>query len=134
MIKRLSDENKKNLLSLLEKNPDAPIKKYEGALRDPDFNIFYNAPCLVYIVGSKDLLSLHVDCALAACYFMFSASQRGLGTCWIGLGTNMKDPELFRLMGMPGDFQIVAPIIVGYPKNIPEIPERMEPRILKIVS
>lgn len=134
VIKRLSDDTKKNLISYIEKNPDAPTKKYEAALRNPDFNVFYNAPCLVYIAGSKQVRNLYVDCALAACYFMFSASERGLGTCWVGLGTSIQDPDLLKLIGMPEDQKIVAPIIVGYPKSIPSLPERNEPQILKIVS
>jgi hypothetical protein len=36
-------------------------------------------------------------------------------------------------MGMPEDYKIAAPIIVGYPKNIPEIPARLEPQILKVI-
>jgi nitroreductase len=134
VIKSLSDDSKKNLISFIEKNPDSPTKKYEAALRSPEFNVFYNAPCLVFIVGSKQLRSLHVDCALAACYFMFSASVKDLGTCWIGFGTNIQDPELLNLIGLPEDHKIVAPIIVGYPKNIPNLPERLEPQVLKIVS
>ena len=134
VIKSLSDDSKKNILCYIEKNPDSPTKKYEAALRSPDFNVFYNAHSLVFIVGPKQIRSLHVDCALAACYFMFSASARDLGTCWIGFGTNIQDPKLLKLIGMPKDHKIVAPIIIGYPKGIPSPPERMEPQILKIVS
>ncbi len=96
--------------------------------------MFYNAPCLVYIGGSKKIGSIQVDCALAACYFMFSASAKGLATCWIGLGTNIQDPEIMKQIGMPEDYRIVAPIVVGYPKSIPYIPDRLEPRILNVVS
>jgi len=134
LIKTLSDDSKKNLLLSIEKNAGSPSKKYEAALRNPDFNVFYNAPCLVYIVGSKEVRSLYVDCALAACYFMFSSSERGLGTCWVGLGTSIKDPDLLKLIGMSEGHKIVAPIIVGYPKSIHSSPERNEPQILKIVS
>jgi len=133
-IRKLSDESKKNILSYIEKNPDAYMKKYEAVLRDKHFNVFYNAPCLVYVGGSIKIESMQVDCALAACYFMFSAQARGLATCWIGLGTNIQDPEIMKQIGMPGDYRIVAPIVVGYPKNIPDIPERLEPRILNVVS
>jgi nitroreductase len=133
-IWRLSDESKKNLLAFIKEHPDAPIKKYETALRDRDFNVFYNAPCLVYIGGSKKNRTLQVDCALAACYFMFSAVARGLGTCWIGLGMNIEDPELRKHVGMPEDYRIVAPIILGYPKSVPKPPERSAPQILRIVS
>jgi nitroreductase len=134
VIKSLSDDSKKNLISFIEKNPDSPTKKYEAALRSLEFNVFYNAPCLVFIVGPKQLRSLHVDCGLAACYFMFSASARDLGTCWIGLGTNIQDPDLLDLIGMPEEHKIVAPLIMGYPKSIPNPPERMEPQILKLIS
>ncbi|MDP2647465.1 MAG: nitroreductase family protein [Desulfobacterales bacterium] len=134
IIKRLSDESKKNLLADLENNPDSEAKKYEETLRDPNFNVFYNAPCLVLIAGPRKLLSLYVDCALLACYFMFSALEKRLGTCWIGLGTNIKDPALLKEIGMPADCKIVAPIIVGYPKSTPVIPERIDPQILKIVT
>ena len=134
MIRQLTDDCKKNILSYIEKNPDSPTKKYEEALRNPAFNVFYNAPCLVFIVGSKQTRSLHVDCSLAACYFMFSAVQRGLGTCWIGFGTNIKDPDLIEQIGLAQNDIIVAPLILGYPRRIPTTPERTDPQILKIIS
>jgi hypothetical protein len=134
LIKQLSDESKRNLVADIEKSPGSANKNYEAALRNPDFNVFYNAPCLVYIVGDKHVQSLLVDCALAACYFMFCASERGMGTCWVGLGTSIQDPELLGLMGLSGDHKIVAPIILGYPKSVPSAPERREPQILKIIE
>ena len=133
-IKKLSDESKRNILSFIETNPDAPLKKYESTLRDKDFNVFYNAQCLVYIGGSEKVRSLQVDCALAAAYFMFSAAARGLGTCWIGLGTSIQDPKVQEQVGMYNDYRIVAPIVVGYPKIIPGIPKNREANILKVVS
>ena len=89
------------------------MKKYESTLRDKHFNVFYNAPCLVYIGGSERVRSLQVDCALAACYFMFLACERGLGTCWVGFGTSIQDPKVREQVGMPKDYRIVAPIVVG---------------------
>jgi nitroreductase len=65
---------------------------------------------------------------------MFSACARGLATCWIGLGRFIKDRELLDLMGMPDGDQIIAPIIIGYPKDVPDVPDRMGPQVLKIVS
>jgi nitroreductase len=134
VIKRLSDESKRNLLLDLERNPASPSSNYEAILRDKDFNVFYNAPSLVFIAGPKELLSIQVDCALAASYFMFSACARGLATCWIGLGRFIKDKELLELIGMPESDLIVAPIIIGYAKGIPDVPDRMGPQVLKIVS
>jgi nitroreductase len=133
-IRRLSEESKKNNLSQIEKDPNSPMKKYEARLRDKDFNVFYNAPCLVYIAGSRDVRSLAVDCALAACYFMFAATARGLGTCWVALGAELRDPLILKAVGLPESSRIVAPIILGYPKSVPAAPGRNAPEILKTLS
>jgi len=134
VIRRLSDESKRNLLDDIERNPGPAKRKYEPALRDERFNVFYNAPCLVLIVGPKELQSIQVDCALAASYLMFSACARGLATCWIGLGRHIRDRELLDLIGMLDTDMIIAPVIIGYGKEIPDVPERMGPEILRIVS
>jgi len=134
VMKRISDECKRGLLRQIELNPELALSGYKAALEDTSFNIFYNAPCLVYIMGRADVGSLDVDCALAASYLMFCAARRGLGTCWIGLGTILQDPALREEIGLPEGHRIVAPVIVGYPEAIPEPLPREEPKILKIVS
>lgn len=132
-IRRLSDESKKNLLADLEADPTSPIRRYEDLLRNPGFNVFYDAPCVVYICGPCEVNSLQVDCALAASYLMFSAAARGLGTCWVALGANLRDPALLGELGITADLRIVAPVIVGFPKAVPELPERNEPVILGVL-
>jgi len=132
-IKKLSDESKKNLLSDLERNPESPLKQYEPRLRDEQFNVFYNATCLVYVIGPTDVFSLDVDCGLTVAYFMFSATSRGLGTCWIGLGAHIRDRKILDDMGVPANCQIVAPVIIGYPTSIPPASERHVPEIIKVI-
>ena len=132
-IAGLSAESKRNLLADLARNPGLPLKQYEATLRDETFNVFYNAPCLVYVIGPRDLYSLEVDCGLAAAYFMFSAVSRGLGTCWIGLGANIRDRATLSEIGVPDDCRIVAPIILGYPVSIPPASERRAPEIVKVI-
>ncbi|OPY89348.1 MAG: Coenzyme F420:L-glutamate ligase [Syntrophaceae bacterium PtaU1.Bin231] len=133
LMKRLSDDSKKSLLADIARSPDSPLKKYEAALKDEGFNVFYNAPCLVLITGPKGIHSLEVDCALTAAYFMFSAVSRGLGTCWIALGAHIRNRELLAGIGVPESCRIVAPIVVGYPAGIPKASERHAPDIVKIV-
>lgn len=132
-IKKLSDESKKNLLFDLEQNPKSPLKSYESYLRDERANVFYNAPCLVLFVGPKGVHSLDVDCGLTVAYFMFSATSRGLGTCWIGLGAHVRDREILADIGVPADCRIVAPVVVGYPTSIPPVSDRHAPDILKVI-
>ncbi len=132
-IKALSDESKKNLLAAIESDPKSPLKVYQETLRDPDFNVFYNAPCLVVFAGPRRLHTLDVDCALTVAYFMFSAASRGLGTCWVALGANIRDKALLEKMGLRDDLRIAAPVILGYPVEIPPASERHPPEILKVL-
>ncbi|NPU86252.1 MAG: nitroreductase family protein [Syntrophaceae bacterium] len=133
LLKRLSDESRRNFLADLAGNPDSPMRRYEAVLRDESFNCFYNAPCVVYFIGPKSVRSLDVDIGLTAAYFMFGAAARGLGTCWIGMGANIRDGGLLAEIGVPGDCRIVAPIAIGYPEEIPAATERHAPEILKSV-
>ncbi len=133
-IKALSDESKANLL---QDNADKKIKlnaEYVAFLQNENFNVFYNAPCLIYIVGPKSVGSLDVDCALAASYIMFAAAARGLGTCWVALGANIRDPQLTGELGLSENHRIVAPIILGYPKAIPAASQRHAPDILRVIT
>ena len=133
MLKKISDESKKNILARIAANPNDYAKKYQVMLENESFNVFYNAPCLVMILGLSHLKNLSVDCALAASYFMMAASSRGLGTCWVNLGTEIHDPEMLRELAIPDNCTIVAPIILGYPENIPPVPKKKEPEILRII-
>jgi len=133
-IKALSDESKANLLDDFAKNKASFNPAYADVLKDKNFNVFYNAPCLIYVAGSTSVGSLDVDCALAASYIMFSAVSRGLGTCWIALGSQIRDPKTKSLLGIPDGCRIVAPIIIGYPKAISAASERHAPQILRVIS
>lgn len=133
-IKALSDDSKANLLrdhhdKKIKLNPD-----YVNRLQDENFNVFYNAPCVIYIVGAKSVGSLDVDVALAASYIMFGAASRGLGTCWVALGANIRDPQLRAELGIPDTCRIVAPIIMGYPKAIPAPTQRHAPEIFRVIT
>jgi len=133
-IKALSDESKANLLrdnaeKNIKLNPD-----YVTMLQNENFNVFYNTPCVIYIVGAKSVGSLDVDAALAASYIMFSAAARGLGTCWVALGANIRDPKLRAELGISDNHRIVAPILLGYPKAIPAPTERHAPEILRMIT
>ncbi len=130
VMKKLSDESKKNILHNIETNPHSDFKRFEDWMRDSDKSVFYNAPCLIIVVGKKDYNWLTVDCSLCVAYLMFAAAVRKLGTCWIGLGGFIEDSKLRKEIGLSEEYQIIAPIILGYPKEIPTMPERKEPVIL----
>ncbi len=132
-VKKCADSSKNTILEGIEKDPNSPMKGYAETLKNPDFSVFYNAPAVVYLVGSAKAQTLSHDCGLLAAYFMLSATSKGLGTCWVAQGRDM-EPELREELGIPENYSIEAPIILGYPKAVPPMPERREAKILKIVS
>jgi nitroreductase len=135
LMKKLSDSSKAAMIEDIEKEGNPARLEFASRLKSNDMNVFYNAPCLVYVVGKEGVRSLNVDVGLLAAYFMLSASSRDLGTCWIGMGSHVRDKELLDTIGLPDGYRIVAPIILGYPKgNIPDMNPRREPDILKVVT
>ncbi len=131
-IKRLSDSSKQTILDEIEANPKHFMAIYKEGLTNKDNNVFYNAPCVVYILSPKDPTS-RADAAILATYFMLSAAAKGLGTCWIGLGTK-PGPDLKAEIGLTDDLGITAPLCLGYPKAIPDVPERRPANILKTIG
>ncbi len=134
MMKRISDDSKNTIIAGIEKNPDSPMKGYLAVLKDENFNVFYNSPALICVVSRIKGPLNAVDCALAASYLMFSATSRGLGTCWVAQGAEVRDENLLKELGIPEGYRIYSPIIVGYPKSIPPAPERKPVDILQIIS
>jgi nitroreductase len=65
---------------------------------------------------------------------MFSATALRLGTCWIAWGAELREQKLRKQLGIPDGHRIYAPIILGYPSEIPPLPERNQPRILTVIE
>jgi len=136
-MQKLSDLSRQGFIDSVERNANSPLKEYAAGLKErKNFNFFFNAPCLVYITGPMSVSTIREDIGLLAAYFMFAATTRGLGTCWIGMGGGVRDKEVLMELGLPKGHHLIAPIIIGYPKNgnIPPMSERKEPTILSIID
>jgi len=136
-IQKLSDISRQGFIDSVARNPDSPLKEYASGLKErKNVNFFFNAPCLVYITGPTNVSTIREDVGLLTAYFMFSATARGLGTCWIGMGGGVRDKAVLEEMGLPKGHHLIAPIVIGYPKSgkIPPMRERKEPTILRIIE
>lgn len=90
-------------------------------LDDPNFVLFYHAPALAIILAKTSEAQAAEDCCLAAENFMLAARDEGMGTCWIGFARPWLDlPSTKHELGLPADYHVVAPIVLGYPKACPE--------------
>lgn len=103
-----------NLMNELEKVlPDFGnmVRKYENGEKP----VFRNAPCVVFIYGSKGNLMGKDNCIIAQDYLMLQAESMGLGSCMIGYATGAPD-TLAKYLKIPKDQMVYCAIILGYPE------------------
>lgn len=114
LLKKYSDTAKGDWLATLAETPH--LQQYEQALRDPDYNIFYNAPALVIIYGNTESYWHVYDCSMVAYNLHLLAEESGMGACWIGFAHNVfAAKETKTAFDIPEDFELVAPVILGFP-------------------
>ena len=128
-LKGYSDQAKAFILENLDKFPI--LSRYKDTLSNPESNLFYGTSTLLIIYSKNVGPNPRVDCALAAENVMLAARSMGLGTCWIGLSIALlNSPEAKKELGVPEDYDVVAPIIIGYPDGeMPPTP-RTAPEML----
>jgi len=126
-IKTISDETK----VLVKKIMPEASSRYEMET-EADI-ICYNAPVLVLICAEKNkqLENLNLqDCVLAAQNMFLKAYELGLGTCYMGFVQLLNTkPEVLRNIGVPENYQMIVPFILGHPKAKQGSGKRTKPEI-----
>ena len=134
-IKDYSDAAKKMWLENLDNFPH--MQQYEKTFRNPEANIFYNAPSLVIVYGNSESYWYVYDCSMVAFHLHLLAEEEGLGCCWIGEAHNIfADPSIKKELEIPENYQLVAPLILGHPagkSKISENPNRRKPFEIKFL-
>ena len=114
----------RKLYERLMSNPETAVdaEKY-GRMEDP---VFYKAPTVIYVIGTRA-----IDCALACENMMIAAESLNLANCYIVFGSMIKDdPEVMKTLNLGEKEEIYGPILLGYPKGKPEIPEKKPAKIM----
>ncbi len=130
LIKYVSDETK-----ILVKQMMPPLAKQFST--DADV-VCYNAPVLILICTEKDQQWANVnmiDSVLAAENMFLKAYELGLGTCYMGFVQFLNSkPDILRKIGVPENYEMMVPLIVGHPKAKQETGKRKQPNILKFIK
>jgi nitroreductase len=132
LIKYVSDETK----SLLIQKKHLFAEQYARTDKD---TICYNAPVLILVCVEKsleffdELTDMYfTDCVLAAQNMFLKAYELGLGTCFMGLVFLLKErPEVLKKVGVPENYEMMVPLILGHPKTQRGTGRRKKPNILK---
>lgn len=141
LLKEMSDFCKKKLRVLLflagligKFKPDVQ-KRLVDKIKSKELNLFYNSPCLIIICAKKKAMSKILDASAAAQNMLLAAHSLGLGGCWIGLAMPVDHDKKWReRLGIPQDYTIVAPLIIGYADDASVKKERQEPLVLKRIE
>lgn len=133
LLRDISGDCRKNILARIKNNPDDFAARYKQMLSNESFNIFYDAPSAVFVLGDRKVKNYKIDAALVASYLMMSAASKGLGTCWINFALAVEDPELLAKLNLIDGYEIVAPLAIGYPAGIPALTNRKKP-LIRIVE
>jgi nitroreductase len=130
-VARIDDYARRAKQLLLD---DAAAAEFPAELRamlaDPATSIFHHAPVLVLVLARTDESQAREDCCLAAQTLLLAARDAGLGTCWIGLGRPwLNRPETKAELGIPAQYHVVAPVVMGHPVAWPPSHGRNAPEI-----
>jgi nitroreductase len=128
-LKRYSDRAKTLLLEQML--GDAKTGHYADRLRNPEFNIFYDASTLVVIGAAERGPYTEADCWLAAANLILSATAAGLSSCCIGFAIPILNTlEVKTEIGLPATGVAIAPILLGYSTAAPPLVPRNDPKII----
>ncbi|MGB9642676.1 MAG: nitroreductase family protein [Candidatus Ratteibacteria bacterium] len=96
-----------------------------------DADWFVQAPVVIAICGIKNEAwtrrdgknHLDVDCAIAMDHMILTATDLGLGTCWI---CAFNPSEAKKLLRIPEGVDVIALTPVGYPADTPGLKKRKD--------
>jgi nitroreductase len=114
-LKKLMKKKLKIRKILKELQDENIIKLLYGVSHSSEDLIFFNAPCLIFIICEDKLFNIE-SCACCAQNMMLGAHVLGIGSCWIGFASvlGLKDDIMLKL-GMPEGYKIAATLVFGYP-------------------
>lgn len=110
-------------------------RDFAATLLGPGFNVFYGANTLIVICARPSGPFAVADCWLAAENLMLAGTALGLGTCCIGSAVEALDEPAVRAeLGIPSDYTVVAPIIVGRTADTCEPASRKPAEVLAWIT
>ena len=103
---------------------------------DPNFQIFYHAPTVIFIFGEKDFSWTDVDCGIAVENMALAAEGLGIGSVILGLPKpafkGEKAEELRSKLQCPDGYDFVIALALGYSTDTKEAHDLREEKISRI--
>ena len=81
----------------------------------------HEAPALIAVCARRTTKFARDDCIFAAANLMLAATDRGLGTCWIG---GFDERVIGEILGIPADYLLPGFCTIGYPAGVTAAPPK----------
>lgn len=112
-------------------HPFRGIQLAVAAQDDEVTDIFHGANTLIAICARDDMPFAIADCWLATENLMLAACDLGLGSCVIGSSIPVLNAaQVKRELGIPLEYSVIAPVVVGVPAEETSATSREAPLIL----
>lgn len=129
----VTNKNILNTLNIESKKEfaDSENEMFRQMAASEKYDIFYNAPCTIFVSGEKTSPTSIIDCSAATQNMILAAESLGIGTCWVGLVTflfkSRRWKEFSPLLNIPEGYEPYYGITLGYKRNDgPKAPPRRE--------
>jgi len=103
---------------------------------DPDFQMFYHAPTVIFIFGEKDNSWAQVDCGIAVENIALAAEGLGVGSVILGLPkpafSGSKAEELKKKLQCPDGYDFVIAVSLGFSTDDKDAHEKHAEKISRI--
>ena len=104
---------------------------------DPDFQIFYHAPTVIFIFGEKDFAWTQVDCGIAVENMALAAEGLHIGSVILGLPLPAfkgdRADEMRAKLKCPTGYDFVIALALGYPTDEKAPHDLREEKITRII-
>lgn len=122
LLRKIAEAARENILA----SGIAPLVE---RAKNPDFNVFYNAPTVIFIFVDRNARFATIDAALAAQNMLLAAESLNLGSCIMALPefafASEQGKRLKEELGVPRDYTYVCTVTLGYKaKENPSPPPR----------
>lgn len=109
------------------------LSKLNGDVMGAKIDPFYNAPAVLIVLANKDVMTYLYDGSLVAGNMLNAADSLGLGACWIHRAKEVFESEegkqILKDLGIEGNYEGIANVIVGYKNGEPVVHEIKENRV-----
>ena len=103
---------------------------------DPDFQMFYRAPTVIFLFGEKEFSWTQVDCGIAVENMALAAEGLGIGSVILGLPKpafmGEKADELRSRLECPEGYDFVIALALGYATDTKDAHDLREEKIHRI--